>query len=145
MSLAHYQQAGGSKKRRAVLQRCGDLRLATATALTTSGDEAISLYLRVAQLCEEGTRDIDAAIEFFTELGLELEGRAPIEGDWAEGVTGLRDMRVEQQLDIAVGQHRSLCQPRIDRSPQAAKERDAFEAQQVRSETGLGASGSSGH
>src|SRR5262245_33954256 len=39
--------------------------------------------------------DIDAAIEFFTELGLELEGRAPIEGNWADGVTGLRDMRVE--------------------------------------------------
>ena len=39
--------------------------------------------------------DIDAAIAFFTELGLELEGRAPIEGDWARGVTGLRDMRVE--------------------------------------------------
>jgi catechol 2,3-dioxygenase-like lactoylglutathione lyase family enzyme len=39
--------------------------------------------------------DIDAAIEFFAELGLELEGRAPIEGDWADGVTGLRDMRVE--------------------------------------------------
>src|SRR6267378_264930 len=39
--------------------------------------------------------DIDAAIEFFTELGLELEGRAPIEGDWADSVTGLRDMRVE--------------------------------------------------
>jgi catechol 2,3-dioxygenase-like lactoylglutathione lyase family enzyme len=27
--------------------------------------------------------DIDAAIEFFTELGLELEGRAPIEGQMA--------------------------------------------------------------
>ena len=39
--------------------------------------------------------NIDAAIEFFTELGLELEGRAPIEGDWADRVTGLRDMRVE--------------------------------------------------
>jgi catechol 2,3-dioxygenase-like lactoylglutathione lyase family enzyme len=39
--------------------------------------------------------DIDAAIEFFTELGLELEGRAPVEGDWADGVTGLRAMRVE--------------------------------------------------
>jgi catechol 2,3-dioxygenase-like lactoylglutathione lyase family enzyme len=39
--------------------------------------------------------DIDAAIEFFAELGLELEGRAPIEGDWADGVTGLRGMRVE--------------------------------------------------
>jgi len=33
----------------------------------------------------------------------------------------------------------------LDRSPQAAKERDAFKAQQVRSETGLGASGASGH
>lgn len=39
--------------------------------------------------------DMDAAIEFFTELGLKLEGRAPIEGEWAEGVTGLRGMRVE--------------------------------------------------
>ena len=39
--------------------------------------------------------DIEAAIEFFTELGLELEGRAPIEGDWAGGVTGLLGMRVE--------------------------------------------------
>jgi catechol 2,3-dioxygenase-like lactoylglutathione lyase family enzyme len=40
-------------------------------------------------------QDLDAAIEFFIELGLELEGRAPVQGDWADGVTGLRDMRVE--------------------------------------------------
>ena len=39
--------------------------------------------------------DLDAAIGFFTELGLELEGRAPVEGAWADAVTGLRDMRVE--------------------------------------------------
>jgi catechol 2,3-dioxygenase-like lactoylglutathione lyase family enzyme len=39
--------------------------------------------------------DIDASIEFFTELGLTLEGRAPIEGKWADGVTGLHGMRVE--------------------------------------------------
>ncbi len=39
--------------------------------------------------------DLDAAIDFFVELGLQLEGRAPIEGRWADGVTGLRDMRVE--------------------------------------------------
>ena len=39
--------------------------------------------------------DLDAAIEFFTELGLELEGRAPIEGDWAGDVTGLPGQRVE--------------------------------------------------
>src|SRR6266487_6585314 len=31
---------------------------------------------------------LDAAVSFFAELGLELEGRATIEGDWAERVTG---------------------------------------------------------
>jgi catechol 2,3-dioxygenase-like lactoylglutathione lyase family enzyme len=40
-------------------------------------------------------QDLDAAIAFFTELGLDLEGRVPVEGDWADGVTGLRGMRVE--------------------------------------------------
>src|SRR6187200_3064713 len=35
------------------------------------------------------------AISFFAELGLELEGRASIEGEWAGRVTGLRDQRVE--------------------------------------------------
>jgi catechol 2,3-dioxygenase-like lactoylglutathione lyase family enzyme len=38
---------------------------------------------------------LDAAISFFTELGLELEGRATIEGEWAGRVTGLGDQRVE--------------------------------------------------
>ncbi|HEX7060406.1 MAG TPA: VOC family protein [Woeseiaceae bacterium] len=39
--------------------------------------------------------NLDAAIEFFTELGLILEGRMPIEGEWAGRVTGVRDQRVE--------------------------------------------------
>jgi catechol 2,3-dioxygenase-like lactoylglutathione lyase family enzyme len=39
--------------------------------------------------------DMDAAIEFFTELGLALEGRMPIEGEWAGRVTGVRGQRVE--------------------------------------------------
>jgi catechol 2,3-dioxygenase-like lactoylglutathione lyase family enzyme len=39
--------------------------------------------------------NLDAAIEFFSDLGLDLEGRAPIEGDWADGCTGLRGQRVE--------------------------------------------------
>ena len=38
---------------------------------------------------------LDAAILFFADLGLELEWRAMIEGDWAGRVTGLRDQRVE--------------------------------------------------
>src|ERR671931_708782 len=39
--------------------------------------------------------DLVATIEFFRELGLELEGQATIEGEWAERVTGLHPMRVE--------------------------------------------------
>lgn len=39
--------------------------------------------------------DLTAAIEFFTALGLELEGRAMAEGEWAGRVTGLGDQRVE--------------------------------------------------
>ena len=39
--------------------------------------------------------DLAATIEFFRELGLELEGQATVEGDWAERVTGLHPMRVE--------------------------------------------------
>ena len=38
---------------------------------------------------------LDVAISFFAELGLELEGPATVEGDWAERVTGLHPMRVE--------------------------------------------------
>ena len=38
---------------------------------------------------------LDDAVSFFAELGLKLEGRTTIEGDWAERVTGLRPMRVE--------------------------------------------------
>jgi catechol 2,3-dioxygenase-like lactoylglutathione lyase family enzyme len=39
--------------------------------------------------------DLGGAIEFFRELGLELEGRATIEGEWAGRVTGLAGQRVE--------------------------------------------------
>jgi catechol 2,3-dioxygenase-like lactoylglutathione lyase family enzyme len=39
--------------------------------------------------------DLAATVEFFEELGLELEGRGSIEGEWAGQVTGLGDQRVE--------------------------------------------------
>jgi catechol 2,3-dioxygenase-like lactoylglutathione lyase family enzyme len=39
--------------------------------------------------------DLNATIDFFRELGLELEGRGTIEGEWAGRVTGLGDQRVE--------------------------------------------------
>jgi len=37
--------------------------------------------------------DLDAAIEFFEDLGLELEGRATVEGPWVDGVVGLDGVR----------------------------------------------------
>jgi hypothetical protein len=39
--------------------------------------------------------DLELTIDFFQELGLHLEGRATIEGEWAGRVTGLADQRVE--------------------------------------------------
>ena len=39
--------------------------------------------------------DLAAAIEFFRELGLELEGQGLVEGEWAGRVTGLGEQRVE--------------------------------------------------
>jgi catechol 2,3-dioxygenase-like lactoylglutathione lyase family enzyme len=39
--------------------------------------------------------DLDAAVAFFTALGMELEGRMPIEGSWAGRVVGLDGMRSE--------------------------------------------------
>lgn len=39
--------------------------------------------------------DLGPAVEFFVELGLELEGRSMVEGPWAGRVTGLGDQRVE--------------------------------------------------
>lgn len=39
--------------------------------------------------------DLDATVGFFRELGLELEGRATVEGEWAGRITGLGDQRVE--------------------------------------------------
>lgn len=43
-------------------------------------------------------KSLDSAISFFSELGLELEGRATIEGAWAGRVTGLHDQRVETAM-----------------------------------------------
>src|SRR3954471_2473711 len=69
--------------------------------------------------------DIDAAIAFFTELGLELEGRAPIEGDWADGVTGLRDMRVEIAMMRTPDGHSRIEMSRFLAPPVVADHRSA--------------------
>ncbi len=69
--------------------------------------------------------DLDSAIAFFTELGLELEGRAPIEGEWAEGVTGLRALRVEIAMMRTPDGHGRLELSRFLTPPPAADHRRA--------------------
>ena len=69
--------------------------------------------------------DIEAAIGFFAALGLELEGRAPIEGDWADGVTGLRGMRVEIAMMRTPDGHGRLELSRFLAPPVAADHRRA--------------------
>lgn len=51
---------------------------------------------------------LDDVIPFFTELGLTLEGRAMIEGEWAGRVTGLGDQRVEIAMMVTPDGHSRL-------------------------------------
>jgi catechol 2,3-dioxygenase-like lactoylglutathione lyase family enzyme len=51
---------------------------------------------------------LDDAISFFVELGLELEGRAMIEGEWAGRVTGLGDQQVEIAMMVTPDGHGRL-------------------------------------
>src|SRR5262245_66194060 len=69
--------------------------------------------------------DLDAAVAFFAELGLELEGRAPIEGAWADGVTGLRGMRVEIAMMRTPDGHGRLELSRFLAPPVVADHRSA--------------------
>ncbi len=69
--------------------------------------------------------DLDAAVEFFTELGLELEGRAPVQGEWAGRVTGLRDMRVEIAMMRTPDGHGRLELSRFIAPPVVADNRTA--------------------
>ena len=57
---------------------------------------------------------LDVAIPFFMELGLELDGRAMIEGDWSGRVTGLRGQRVEIAMMRTPDGHSRLELSRFD-------------------------------
>ena len=52
--------------------------------------------------------DLDAVIDFFIELGLRLEGRGMIEGEWAGSVTGLGDQKVEVAMMVTPDGHSRL-------------------------------------
>ena len=69
--------------------------------------------------------DLAATIDFFRELGLELEGRAMIEGEWAGRVTGLGDQRVEIAMMRTPDGHGRLELSRFLTPPVVADHRNA--------------------
>ena len=68
---------------------------------------------------------LDEAISFFTELGLSLEGRATIEGEWAGRVTGLGNQHVEIAMMVTPDGHSRLELSRFLTPPIIADHRNA--------------------
>src|ERR671926_518807 len=69
--------------------------------------------------------DLRATIAFFRELGLELEGQAMVEGEWAGRVTGLGDQRVEIAMMRTPDGHGRLELSRFLEPPVVADHRNA--------------------
>src|ERR1044071_4522490 len=69
--------------------------------------------------------DLTGAIDFFRELGLELEGRATIDGEWAGRVTGLGNQRVEIAMMHTPDGHGRLELSRFLSPPAVADHRNA--------------------
>jgi catechol 2,3-dioxygenase-like lactoylglutathione lyase family enzyme len=69
--------------------------------------------------------DLPATVEFFRELGLELEGQGAIEGEWAGRVTGLGNQRVEVAMMRTPDGHGRLELSRFIEPPVVADHRDA--------------------
>jgi catechol 2,3-dioxygenase-like lactoylglutathione lyase family enzyme len=69
--------------------------------------------------------DLGGAIDFFLELGLELEGRATIEGEWAGRITGLGDQCAEIAMMRTPDGHSRLELSRFIRPAVVADHRNA--------------------
>src|SRR5215467_6757702 len=69
--------------------------------------------------------NLEATIDFFLELGLELEGRAMVEGEWAGRVSGLGDQRVEIAMMRTPDGHSRLELSRFLVPPVVADQRTA--------------------
>ena len=68
---------------------------------------------------------IDDAISFFTEIGLKLEGRTIVEGEWAGRVTGLGSQRVEIAMMVTPDGHSRLEISRFLTPPTISDHRNA--------------------
>jgi catechol 2,3-dioxygenase-like lactoylglutathione lyase family enzyme len=97
------------------------LRAWAISAIRENGRVALQRMDNVGIVVES----LDAAIAFFAELGLELEGRAMIEGDWSGRVTGLRDQRVEIAMMRTPDGHGRIELSRFLTPPPVADHRNA--------------------
>jgi catechol 2,3-dioxygenase-like lactoylglutathione lyase family enzyme len=68
---------------------------------------------------------LDATVAFFTKLGMRLEGRAMIEGEWAGRITGLGNQRVEVAMMVTPDGHSRLELSRFLAPPVVADHRNA--------------------
>ena len=68
---------------------------------------------------------LDDAISFFKEIGLELEGRTTVEGEWAGSVTGLGSQRVEIAMMVTPDGHSRLELSRFLTPPTISDHRNA--------------------
>mgnify|MGYP003575751874 CR=1 FL=1 len=68
---------------------------------------------------------LDNAISFFTEIGLQLEGRGAIEGEWAGRVTGLGSQQVEVAMMVTPDGHSRLELSQFLKPPTISDHRNA--------------------
>ncbi|GAB3432999.1 VOC family protein [Niabella aquatica] len=70
-------------------------------------------------------QSLDTVIPFFTELGMKLEGRATIEGEWAGRVTGLGSQCVEMAMMVTPDGHSRIELSRFLNPPTVTDHRTA--------------------
>jgi catechol 2,3-dioxygenase-like lactoylglutathione lyase family enzyme len=99
----------------------GDANAGRLRSRTSADDMTLKRMDNVGIVVES----LDAAIAFFSELGLKLEGRAMVEGEWAGRVTGLGSQRVEIAMLVTPDGHSRLELSRFLSPPVVADHRNA--------------------
>src|SRR5438094_5889945 len=94
-------------------------------AMPDASGQALDMTLKRMDNVGIVVESLDAAISFFAELGLKLEGRAMIEGEWAGSVTGLESQRVEIAMLVTPDGHSRLELSRFLTPPIVADHRNA--------------------
>jgi len=92
---------------------------AGATSATTLGHMTIQRMANVLIVVD----DLEAVIEFFVELGMELEGKRPLEGRWVERVIGLDGVRQDIAMLRTPDGHSRLELARFHSSRRSARSR----------------------